>query len=716
MPHLSLSDNEFSLHGAPDADIGSRKPRSKPIQALTLDLPDDLRDALLRAAQGAGKGIQVSFGKAASLQYGSHSRHLTSSSHPFRQELYQYSPSIAEEELVFASLASHRLEVRKLESVTAGVDAAMLALQSKMAALDEAKQSKRAVLVSDDSKLQGVGSKRRMTPRANHSPSYLHANRTTSLNNANSRSIPNSPALTAQSSPPAATLVPTTSEPSQEGQKVLRSLAIKTPLLHLLALGPSTEHDLARKTRAPLNECLELLQKFGKPIRSGPGWQLADRWYKELDVWKFPYPSQNDRQAAIDNAVSAFDRLRLSREDVLWQFLLPKQQRGKGKILSKLQLHAGPIQKTNTPQIKVQRTENTFSIDSEMDVDKYCSDGASTTQGLSAAQPLSSQEGARSKSPDPPAKKKGRGTETASKRIRSDSLKDTNKGGGKDKNVKSSNKGQSNRFQEKFKSAEYIHDSDEDLDMEDAMEQSQNKASNDTSSSQVKPEIPKPSSGDVQKLAERQWNEDFVDEKQHASQSRADSSSKSSSSNESSRTCQSSPSRRDVSRRSTNNSPPKPSPLGSSPPTNASDLDSEPYAASSSSSSPLILQARRAAEPAAPRSSHIPRHENQPRLNGLPKRKTEYPDSSQHQLGKRQRISTAASDSYSSSSASPPSNLQTVVLAQRFKAYHAKYNRLYRELANAHETPPQEKVKRVVEMHKRLETMKVEIARSAGLT
>jgi RNA polymerase II elongation factor ELL len=66
-------------------------------------------------------------------------------------------------------------------------------------------------------------------------------------------------------------------------------------------------------------------------------WALQDRAYKELDVWKFQY-SEEDRQAAITNAIHAYDRMRLPKDDPLWQKLLPADERGKGKVLSKLAL------------------------------------------------------------------------------------------------------------------------------------------------------------------------------------------------------------------------------------------------------------------------------------------------------------------------------------------------------------------------------------------
>ena len=55
------------------------------------------------------------------------------------------------------------------------------------------------------------------------------------------------------------------------------------------------------------------------------------------------------------------------------------------------------------------------------------------------------------------------------------------------------------------------------------------------------------------------------------------------------------------------------------------------------------------------------------------------------------------------------------MVAKRFKGYHAKYEKLYRELSNSPE-PAQEQVKKVIDMHNRLTAMKVEIARAASVS
>jgi RNA polymerase II elongation factor ELL len=111
-------------------------------------------------------------------------------------------------------------------------------------------------------------------------------------------------------------------------------MAIKRSLTHLLAVQPETLETCVRLIREPYINVI--VDRIAKKI--GNEYHLYDRSYKDLDVWVFPYKSQSDRDAAIDNAVKAYDRLRIAKEDDLWQKLLPEEERGQGKVLSRLQL------------------------------------------------------------------------------------------------------------------------------------------------------------------------------------------------------------------------------------------------------------------------------------------------------------------------------------------------------------------------------------------
>lgn len=112
------------------------------------------------------------------------------------------------------------------------------------------------------------------------------------------------------------------------------AIAGKKVLIHLLAVKPQT-YETCRKLLH--FNCRDILEKVGKKNEAGE-WALIDRAYKELDVWKFNYQKDEEREAAVQGAIRAYDRLRLSKEDKLWQMLLPEEERGKGVVLSRLNI------------------------------------------------------------------------------------------------------------------------------------------------------------------------------------------------------------------------------------------------------------------------------------------------------------------------------------------------------------------------------------------
>ena len=127
----------------------------------------------------------------------------------------------------------------------------------------------------------------------------------------------------------------------------MRLQALKTPLIHLLALKPASNESITSTTHIPKEDLDNILQKIAK--QQYGKWHLGDRAYKDLDVWNFAYTSKDDRQLVIDNAIRAYDRLRVDKEDKIWQQLLPKKDRGKGTILSRLNTSAGQVNRSLTP-------------------------------------------------------------------------------------------------------------------------------------------------------------------------------------------------------------------------------------------------------------------------------------------------------------------------------------------------------------------------------
>ena len=566
---------------------------------------------------------------------------------------------------------------------------------------------------------------------------FLKANRPQLFkSHSTTRSMPTSPALGAsRSAVPLIANIPTPAPLDEKSQKLQ---ALKTPLLHLLAIRPVSEKFLSQKLHCSPEDCNQILQKVGKPARLDPSkWDLSDRAFKELDVWKFRYPSQDDRQAAIDRAVSAFDRMRLSREDKIWQVLLPKAERGKGKILSKLHLHGGPIQKSVTPRINVQSTE---------DSNNGYTTGNDTDSRKDRLAPSDAEPMARSLSHDPIKKRKVSEKEAQSKRLLSKKPKLANPSSapkakeslGKAKDTKPVAKKEAKRVNApsdaKVKSAEFVHDSDEEDGLDSSMASDKQRAEpKDTpASTKLQPKKPvkqvseKP---DETKLSKVKDSVKRVDTPNGTTKSMATPPSSSSSGSKprlSDSNGAATAMKKTLSRQRTTSSPMKPSPLGSSPPTNASDFENEgrSYLGSSSSSSPLVTQNRKIAgrKEHNPGTAHKTQRPVQNTSDHTLKRKANDVDSDIHNHGtpvtnghahpaKRQQIAvTSSQESDSSSGASPPLISAIIQKAQQFKNYYARYEKLYRELSGL-ANPPREKTDALMKMHNRLQELKQEIAR-----
>ncbi|OCL02008.1 hypothetical protein AOQ84DRAFT_305585 [Glonium stellatum] len=337
-----LPPTGIALYGAPDADIETKEAKSNAIQVMQLEMTQSVVDELLQCVR-SGKPPQILFGRAPQLKYGDKVHVLQTTSESLRYELYQSTESDDDDHLAFAGLINHSLAVQKAEQVTAGVDTALETLKNSMAALSEAKEANKTI-VHDASP---IPSSHRRFPSKSFRPQQ-HLKQSSSVSSP-LRSAPSSPATMSlsQSSMKAAP----TSQPNIQADSLR---ALRVPLIHLLAIEPRNLNWISRKTRGKINDCKEILGKIAKPGSTDSSWHLSDKAYKELDPWKFPYPSPEDRQKAIDSAIKAFDRLRLAKDDKLWQILLPKQERGKGKVLSRLNVTA-PSQKSATPLQKISK-------------------------------------------------------------------------------------------------------------------------------------------------------------------------------------------------------------------------------------------------------------------------------------------------------------------------------------------------------------------------
>lgn len=484
---------------------------------------------------------------------------------------------------------------------------------------------------------------------------------------------------------------------------------------------------LSQKTCCSEDECNEVLNKVGqKHYLDQAKWNLTDKSYKELDVWAFPYPSEFERQFAIDRAVAAFDRMRISREEHIWQMLLPKDERGKGKILSKLNLHSGPMAKSTTPRIHVQATDDSAQGGNETGNDSDKKDRL----GPNDAHPM-----ARSKSQDQITKKKVSEREAQSKRLLKNPKKTAvPKPKEAPSTVKRGSKKSAAASINTPKSTEFVQESDEDEDMIDV----ENKTASSTtqaeevkrtpkvdyktlSGTHTKPRISEGKGSKTQKKAPGPFH------KPAGSKSAAPNASISNARNKLSDSSQSSvPKTKSGSR----TSPHKPSPLGSSPPTNASDLDNDAtsHLTSSNSSTPLATQSRiisgttvsinaRTSSQVAPKTTEIPLKRKADEIEANVN--TSSLTNGRSNPVKRHKapiLSPPPSDRSSStattSRSSSPIRSRTIDKALHFKTYYAKYEKLHRELSERRDRSEAD-VEKLFTMHKRLVALKDEISRNS---
>ena len=588
--------------------------------------------------------------------------------------------------------------------------------------------------------------------------------------NGNANSAVNSPSLGATRSPHIPEAV--TSEPVVEDVKAQKSKALKIPLIHFLAVRPVSEKYLGQTLGCDQEDCLEVLHRVGKPYRLDPSkWDLNDKAFKDLDVWQFNYPTADDRQLAIDRAVSSFDRSRLPRSHPLWQKLLPYHERNKGKVLSNLNLSDPKAQRGATPRIQVQSTDDsavarqTPGHDSDARQDRLAPSDAEMKAKSKSAKAHKTSQGndsdVRSKAPLPKESKKvGQTTKAKDKPLGKPTAtkKRGQKAGGTEVVAKSS---------------EFVHDSDEDGD-DDMMDAPMSKEKpstpkvngttakralatdgdndiRDTPAKKAKTSTPKSTASVAKKnpelnasiaakgkgaVAEPAKNQKKPNEvpartaEKRPPSFRSPSSGSKKPPSDSSQSSAAKP--KTLSRQRTTSSPHKPSPLGSSPPTNASDLDNDSRPISSTSSTPLIRIPKNANTSEVPEVARNGLISAKPSTGQPLKRKatddgTDMHDSGPpsltngnsstngyHRNAKRRKaspISPPMSDS--STDNSSDGRRQALEQAQRFKVFWAKYRALYLELSALPKDVPNRKFDELMKMHERLAAMKADIAKSA---
>ncbi|KAF3891760.1 E3 ubiquitin-protein ligase [Trichophyton interdigitale] len=764
---LAVPDGGLTLH----RDAASS-------QFLRLNLPQstlaDLLQVLNDSSLPAAAAPRLRLGKHPSLLINSKSTPFHAYPQTSRSEIYQHGSSQSQNHghgqsqsqsqsqdggLYFSGVLSHSLEVQKAKEATAATDEALTNLERSLNAFEKGKESRRTPLIAtiDQMRALGAGDSRSATGReaaslARKSTSRADQEKERFFKHANaSRSTPASPALAPLSPlPPAAA--------DRENQRLE---AIRTPLIHLLAIRPVSAKFLASRTRCNAADVLALTTKLCTPNRlDGSKFDLKDKVYKDLDVWSFPYPSDEERTEAIENAISAFDRMRISKADRLWQTLLPKHERGKGKVLSRLNLRtqAQTTQQQQQQQSRLQAPEegggygtgNESEGPTAPDHQSMTTTAATPTIPPAAAKPAAKKRGGLEKALSSKRGPKPKSTPAAT--LTGKVTKKTEKktpAAGSAASLKS-------RDPDRFKSAEFILDSDEE------------EAAANSIVASSKPTLAATTTTTTTSTAQRgrpPKTKKVPVKRQPPSAISAPTTTTTT-----------------TTRPANVTSPLKPSPLGSSPPTNASDVDvpsgrpsstkSRPHSNShsSSSSSPLIHHLPRKIPPAQPAKSRptppstatststsastsaLPSASTAPAKPGALKRKTRPAEdtrppptsststSSAIGLGihasepKRRRPSSISSTTTSSlsqpesmhsgsgsgsGSASPPIS-QTILRARlrtksaQFKQYYAKYRLLHEEMMARSRNGMDydidiEQIRKLERQHAHLQKMKQEI-------
>ncbi|KAK4627133.1 hypothetical protein CLAFUW4_04293 [Fulvia fulva] len=316
---MSIPESGLVLHGVAAKDDASKY---VPDPAILVKLDDSLLEDV-KTASSRKEDFQFLTGNFPRIRLGKKTFDLTISNETFRHELYSAS-SEAFGDLSFAGVVGHRAELSLPErKQSLGSDAALAALQNSLASYKQEKEAK-AVNISNN-----VVAVPKHRFEAYHQ--QKQARRRGLLG-----SQPASPSLNASKTPNAG--IAPTSMPASDA--AARTQAMRTPLIHLLAIGPLSRDSILERTRIPKDDLDSVLEKIAKQDQGK--WQLLDRAYKDLDVWKFGYGSQEDRDQVVKNAIRSYDRMRIGKDEKLWQMLLPKEDRDKGIILSKLHLGAAP--------------------------------------------------------------------------------------------------------------------------------------------------------------------------------------------------------------------------------------------------------------------------------------------------------------------------------------------------------------------------------------
>ena len=536
----------------------------KPPQIVQLKLSSKETDSLLKHIRDGGEA-RLRTGRGLAVNFGTKHVVLHQVTDKYPQEMFS-GPLDGSKPAYFSGKLSHVLEQKQAREAIAGTDKALEKLKST---LRQAGEERNPAEITN--KLLKPGQHR-------HSP----------LVGGLMSSRPSSPFLSGLSPRAGPTSAPLQS--GQSNEEKIRLAAIKIPVIHLLASEPHEPKQLVAKLRVKRADLDLVLMKVAQDVDGGKK-KLRDRAFRDLDVWKFPYQSQSDRQKAIDHAISAFDRQRIGKSDNVWQMLLAKEDRGKDINLSRLNFDKPLTTGNLTPKVPERSTDGGSTEGKSM---KSATSGESAQKGKV---PVSKLTDSHPKT-KPTAEKIAKSLKNSGERI------PTPKPASKVKEV-------GGKQDVKHKSSERIEDSDEEASAAPSLpavttnkrNESRPKAPNTERSSNSiaksivhKPHLSGSSGGSSDPDRGRLTpNSAMVKTRGGKDTTRGPEGVK-----DTSATQIDSSLSRNISRQRNGSSPAKPSPLGSSPPANSRDVDS-----SSNSSKSTALSSAPSSPPSTSDSSQI---------------------------------------------------------------------------------------------------------------
>ncbi|KAI0151615.1 hypothetical protein GGR57DRAFT_177336 [Xylariaceae sp. FL1272] len=360
----------------PDAGLQLDSPPSSrnylPMQAFGITLNDNMIEEMIRSVQ-KGNEIELILGSSPSFQYGSTEQDVTVLPDSVNYDLYLTNGGKTQR-LPNATMSLLKKPPTTLSNPAKQTKKPSKPVKNFSRASSSGVDSDADTRTSSNSQRSATGSK--FSKNGSKPLPTGRSAMASVLSSTAVRSLPSSPGLNGVSSPNPAF--------SASQQTLEKNRGQRTALVHELAAGDqSFEHlrDVWSGAEADLQGAVEKVASLDKATDK---WNLKKIYWKELDVWNYAYDTSEDRQSAIDNAIRQYDKQRIGTSDPIWERLLPKEERGKGKILSKLQAtiaKQGAI--PPAPKIQVQKAEE----GNRSDADSAKSRGEAMSR--SSSQPIS---------------------------------------------------------------------------------------------------------------------------------------------------------------------------------------------------------------------------------------------------------------------------------------------------------------------------------------